>query len=256
MATQESTPTVISMWSAPRSLSTVLYFSFGQHSDCKVFDEPLLFYFFKKINFCRPGIEQYVDSEESEKETHLRNIFHTDHGKQFHYIKNMCFQWIDIEDQYFAKMKHCFLIREPKRMVASFLKHRECSAEDFAYDKMWKFYEEAVALGQTPVVVDSDEIAKDPKTMLAAFCKLNGMPFEENMLTWEPGAREEQIILPDTWYGEALKSTGFKTVTGDLKPVDIDARFQHVIDEMQPFYDRLVANSLTLEKAIKVMSED
>ena len=69
----------------------------------------------------------------------------------------------------FAGFTHAFLIREPERMIASYLRKREAAAfEDFGLDRQADFFErEADRLGHAPPVVDANDVLADPEGVLS-----------------------------------------------------------------------------------------
>ena len=64
----------------------------------------------------------------------------------------------------FAGFTHAFLIRDPARMIASYLRKREAAAfEDFGLERQAEFFErEADRLGAAPPVVDAIGRARRP----------------------------------------------------------------------------------------------
>ncbi len=243
----EDIPKVISLWSAPRSLSTVLLYSFAQNTNCQYFDEPFLLPYLKAAgNFELEGVEKYFDTDLADREKQYASLFSTDSGKRFHYVKNMAFQWVGMDNLWLDNLTHGFLIRDPQKMVASYLRNcSECCAEDFALDKLWEIYQRAVELGQNPPVIDAVDLLKNPELTLKSLCGIFGMQFEERMLFWEAGPLRGNITLPGTWYDDVLKSTGYKEYDPKGECVVLDARYQSVVDKMQPFYDLLYQRRLT-----------
>ena len=64
----------------------------------------------------------------------------------------------------FAGFTHAFLIREPERMIASYLRKREAAAfEDFGLERQAEFFErEADRLGHAPPVIDANDVLANP----------------------------------------------------------------------------------------------
>ena len=64
----------------------------------------------------------------------------------------------------FDGFTHAFLIREPERMIASYLRKRDSAAfEDFGMDRQAEFFErEADRLGHAPPVIDANDVLADP----------------------------------------------------------------------------------------------
>ena len=68
---------------------------------------------------------------------------------------------------------HAFLIRDPARMIASYLRKREAAAfEDFGLERQAEFFErEADRLGRAPPVVDASDVLADPEGTLSALVR-------------------------------------------------------------------------------------
>ena len=78
----------------------------------------------------------------------------------------------------FAGFTHAFLIRDPARMIASYLRKREAAAfEDFGLDRQADFFaREADRLGEAPPVVDAHDVLADPEATLRALCGASTFP--------------------------------------------------------------------------------
>jgi len=65
--------------------------------------------------------------------------------------------------------------------------------------------------GKTPVVVDVDDLWREPEKILKAYCERIGVEFDAAMLKWDQGWREEFRFWDNTteWMRDVLKSTGF-----------------------------------------------
>src|SRR5581483_1750818 len=96
----------------------------------------------------------------------------------------------------FAGFRHAFLIREPERMIASYLRKREAAAfADFGLERQAEFFErEADRLGHAPPVIDANDVLADPEGVLSKLCAALGIPWDLAMLSWAPGTRETDGI--------------------------------------------------------------
>jgi hypothetical protein len=253
-----SRPKIISMWSAPRSLSTVLLYSFAQHSRCRYFDEPFLWHYLKTAeSFDLQGVKPYLESDLADAEKQYASLFTCEPGKTFDYVKNMAYQWKNLDETWPDRFTNAFLIRSPEKMVASYLKNcATCCADDFALDKLWEIYQRTEAQGQPAPVIDADDLLNHPELILKALCRLFGIHFEETMLNWQPGPLPGNITLPGTWYDDVMESTGFRKPASSTAPVQLDRRHRTVADQMKPLYEKLHNKRLTPEKAKQVLSNE
>src|SRR3982751_6853823 len=103
--------------------------------------------------------------------------------------------WHDMVAQmsydYFEGFIHAFLIREPERMIASYLRKREVARfEDFGLERQAEFFErEADRVGHAPPVIDANDVLADPAGILSKLCAALGIPWDSAMLSWAPGRR-------------------------------------------------------------------
>jgi hypothetical protein len=144
----------------------------------------------------------------------------------------------------FAGFTHAFLIREPERMIASYLRKREAAAfEDFGLERQAEFFErEADRLGHAPPVVGANDVLADPEGVLFRLCAALGITWDPAMLSWAPGRRETDGPWAAHWYGAVERSTGFGPPETD--PVDLSGEARRLADRCRPYYERLAAHRI------------
>jgi hypothetical protein len=145
----------------------------------------------------------------------------------------------------FDGFTHAFLIREPERMIASYLRKREAAAFDsFGLDRQADFFErEADRLGKAPPVVDANDVLADPEGVLSKLCATLGLAWDPAMVSWAPGRRDTDGPWAPYWYAAVEASTGFgPPETGSVDLPD-DAR--GLADQCRPYYERLAAHRIT-----------
>ena len=54
------------------------------------------------------------------------------------------------------------------------------------------------------------ELLQAPRKVLGELCRRLGLPFEESMLSWKPGARPEDGVWAPHWYANVHRSSGFE----------------------------------------------
>jgi hypothetical protein len=146
----------------------------------------------------------------------------------------------------FAGFNHAFLIRDPARMIASYLRKRECAAfEDFGLDRQADFFaREADRLGAAPPVVDAADILADPEGTLGALCARLGIPFDAAMLRWPPGRRPTDGPWAPHWYQAVEASTGFGPPEPAADPNGLPDEARCLADRCRPYYDRLAQHRI------------
>ena len=64
--------------------------------------------------------------------------------------------------------------------------------------------------GNTPLVIDSDQLLENPESYLQKICKILGISFTKEMLSWQKGGIEQDGIWAQYWYSNVHNSTGFE----------------------------------------------
>jgi hypothetical protein len=237
----------IAMWSGPRNLSTAMMRSFGSRSDTYVTDEPFYGCFLTDTGLDHPMREDVIASMDCDWRS-VMDALRGDppDGSPIWYQKHMWHMMVGpIGYEDFAGFRHAFLIREPERMIASYLKKREAARfEDFGLLKQAEFFErEAEGLGQAPPVIDANDVLSDPEGVLSKLCDALRIEWDPAMLQWEPGRRDTDGVWAAHWYNAVEKSTGFgepDTGTVDLSPED-----RRLAERMRPYYERLAEHKIT-----------
>jgi hypothetical protein len=144
----------------------------------------------------------------------------------------------------FAGFTHAFLIREPQRMIASYLRKRESAGfEGFGLDRQAEFFDrEAERLGTAPPVIDAHDVLTNPQGVLSRLCEALGIPWDMAMLSWPPGKRETDGVWGKHWYGAVEASTGFGPPETDH--VELPDEAQRLADRCRPYYERLASHRL------------
>jgi hypothetical protein len=229
------------MWSGPRNLSTAMMRSFGSRTDTVVSDEPFYGAFLKTSGLDHPMRDETIaamDCDWTSVMASLRGPPPED--RPIWYQKHMWHHMagpIGYDD--FAGFTHAFLIREPERMIASYLRKREAAAfENFGMDRQTEFFErEADRLGHAPPVIDANDVLAAPEGVLSKLCAALGIVWDPAMLHWDPGRRATDGPWAPHWYGAVEKSTGFGSPETDTVQLPDDAR--RVADRCRPYYERL-----------------
>jgi len=231
------------MWSGPRNLSTAMMRSFGSRTDTFVTDEPFYGCFLTQTGLDHPMREEVIASMDCA----WRSVMHTlsgapPDGAPIWYQKHMWHMMVGpIGYDDFAGFRHAFLIREPERMIASYLKKRETARfEDFGLEKQAEFFErESDRLGRAPPVIDANDVLADPAAVLSRLCEALGIAWDPAMLGWAPGRRATDGVWAAHWYNAVEKSTGFGEP--DTGPVELSQEDRRLAERMRPYYERLAA---------------
>ena len=232
------------MWSGPRTLSTALMYSFGNRADTVVVDEPLYGYYLAATGIEHPGRDEIIASMPSAWEDVVRRLAHGDlpQGKTVFYQKHMTHHLLpEVDRGALGGLRHAFLIRDPRRLLASYAKVRETpTLADLGLGQQAEIFR----LYGGPVV-DAADIAARPGETLTALCHALRIPFDEAMLAWAAGPREFDGVWAPYWYASVRASTGFAPRPGPGQDsVDLPAELEPLAARCQVFYEELAAHRL------------
>ena len=236
----------IAMWSGPRNLSTAMMRSFGSRLDTFVSDEPFYGCFLKATGADHPMREEVIAAMDCD----WRSVMQTLRGASpesapVWYQKHMWHHMVGpIGYEDFAGFTHAFLIREPERMIASYLRKRETAHfEDFGLERQAEFFDrESDRLGHAAAVIDAHDVLLNPQSLLSRLCTALGIPWDTTMLSWLPGSRETDGPWAPHWYAAVEASTGFGPPETDRVQLPPDA--QRVADRCRPYYERLAEHRI------------
>lgn len=236
----------IAMWSGPRNLSTAMMRSFGSRSDTFVSDEPFYGCFLQDGGAHHPMREEVMAAMDCDWRSVMASLRgDTPNGAPIWYQKHMWHHMVGpIGYEDFEGFTHAFLIRQPERMIASYLRKRESAAfEDFGLERQAEFFDrEADRLGRAPPVIDVRDVLANPQAVLSSLCQALAIPWERAMLAWEPGPRSTDGPWAPHWYGAVEASTGFGPPETDV--VELPDEAQRLADRCRPYYERLAGHRL------------
>lgn len=223
----------IAMWSGPRNISTAMMRSFSSRPDCFVSDEPFYGAFLKETRADHPMRDEVIASMETDW-LRIAEAMSGDppDGSPVWYQKQMAHHMVGpVAPDDIKSVTHAFLIRDPRRMVASYARKRQAvMAEDLGVRRLREFFErEANRLGTAPPVVDAADVLGNPPATLAALCAALGIPWTEAMLGWRAGPHAQDGVWASHWYGRVEASTGFEG-EDDAELPALDRHLQEVAD--------------------------
>tara|TARA_B100001063_G_scaffold133144_1_gene124477 strand:- start:854 stop:1516 length:663 start_codon:yes stop_codon:yes gene_type:complete len=187
--------------------------SFGNREDViEVIDEPFYASYLKESNKKHPMYKEVLDSHESNWKMVVKNCSRID-GMGICYQKHMVQHILpNFEKKWILKCINCFLIREPKEVISSFLKKwPEADFEDFGFlDQINLFHYIKNESGMPPVVIDAANLRDSPETYLPRLCSKLNISWDPKMLQWDAGLKPYDGIWASHWYPSVNSSTGFK----------------------------------------------
>ncbi len=209
--------------------------------DTVVADEPLYAFYLFTTGLDHPGREEVIASQPTDWRTVLRALAEDPlpPGVRVYYQKHMTHHLLPSVDRAaLAPLRHAFLIRDPRRLLASYARVRAApTLEDLGLRQQAEIFEEFGG-----PVLDSAELLAAPEAALRGLCAALGVPFSAAMLSWPPGPRDSDGVWAPYWYDSVRRSTGFDsgTVTAAAQPpADLPPALEPLADQCMPYYDRL-----------------
>jgi hypothetical protein len=230
----------LAVWSGPRNISTALMRSWENRPDTVVIDEPLYAHYLMVTGLHHPGRAEVIGAGE----TDWRNVVAAllgpaACGAKVFYQKHMAHHLLPgVGRSWVARLTNVMLIRDPREVVASYVRSRaDVTAVDLGLPQQIQLYDELLAAGATPPVIDARDFLLRPEPYLRAMCRHVGVEFTAPMLAWPPGRRDSDGVWGRYWYEAVWKSTGFT----EYRPRDprLDGPAAAVAEECLPMYQRL-----------------
>ena len=230
---------IINLISGPRNISTALMYSFAQHSKIKVVDEPFYAYYLVHTGIDHPGREETIASMPSDINEVFEQIRTWDNEHEIVFLKNMAHHHVGLDWSYLEDMHNIFLIRDPKQLIASFAQVIEHpTLQDIGLKHEADLLDYVTENGTYPaMVIDSNDVLKDPEMGLSNICKQLGIPFENQMLSWDKGAIPEDGTWAKYWYKNVHNSTGFTKQKTSERP--LPKQCQALYNESLPYFQKL-----------------
>ena len=181
--------TRINLWSSPRNVSTALMYSFAQRQDAIVVDEPLYGYYLKQSKADHPGREEIISGMECDAEAVIENILLGAYNCPIIFFKQMTHHMTgNIPFDFMGKMFNLIFIRDPKLILHSYAKVIENpTLQDIGITFQVTCLNRAIENNYSFAVLDSADLLKDPEQVLKKLCAIISIPYDKNMLAWQPG---------------------------------------------------------------------
>ena len=234
---------IISMWSGPRNLSTALMRSFGNRSDVSnVLDEPFYASYLVSTNKDHPMKKEVIQSQLTNIDDVKKNCQVANKGVT--YQKHMTHHIIDKDYSWMNELINCFLIRNPKMVVNSFMKSwNDGGFEDIGFQQQYDIYKYVQEnINDKPIIIDASKLRNDPKRVLSKFCEIVGLDWDEKMLSWSTGLKDYDGVWAKHWYPSVLNSTSFKPES--KKQINLSDNEKTIVDRAMPIYEELYKNSI------------
>ena len=236
-------PLRIAMWSGPRNLSTAMMRAWENRGDCAVSDEPLYAHYLHATGLDHPAREEVIAAGDTDWRRVTRALSQgpVPGGCAIWYQKHMSHHLLPpIDEAWVAKLHNVLLIRDPRQVIASYVKSRaSVTPEDIGLPQQVRLYARLASLGSPPPVIDAGAFLHAPEAHLRALCDWLGIEFSARMLRWPAGPRASDGIWAPHWYAHVRASTGFEAPAP--REIALAGEAAAVAEACLPHYRRLHA---------------
>jgi len=239
---QHPAPLRVAMWSGPRNISTAMMRAWENRGDCAVSDEPLYAHYLARTGLDHPARDNVIADGETDWRRVVASLLGpAPGGAAVWYQKHMTHHLLPhIDHGWIAQLRNVLLIRDPRQVVASYVKSRATvTADDIGLPQQIALYEELTQAGAPPPVIDAGDFLRAPAAHLRALCDWLGIPFTDRMLHWPQGPRDSDGIWAPHWYAHVWQSTGFEPPVE--KEIALSGAAAEVAEQCRPHYQRLHA---------------
>lgn len=205
--------TRIAMWSGPRNISTTMMRAFENRPDTIVVDEPFYACYLRASGADHPYRAETLRAQPGEW-AEVRRLLDEPlpEERTIQFEKHIAYHYPPGEPlDWLVSRRVLLLIRDPRRMIASFAKKADevaPVAQSFAVER--RILEFLETKGRACVVIDAADVLADPPAMMRALCAALDIPFSERMLSWPAGPRASDGPWAAHWYDAVNASTGFR----------------------------------------------
>lgn len=252
----------IAMWSCPRSRTTAITRAFERLPGCMIFDTP---FFSAYLSITETPVDRFDRSE-------IDNAWEKDHkaviarmtgdlpdGVTFSFQRHISRTVLPEFGRDWLKSLYNFvLVRDPSEIILSYQRvldkygigdQHQLTMHDIGIDRLYHLaIDIETVTGRKPLVIHSDDLARDPALVLSFLCDQFGIEFDEKMLTWEPGLQNSELVgssvakaaetWSQTWYDTVANSTGF--LPFEKKQAVVPAHLHPLLDACSPYYAKLM----------------
>lgn len=236
-------PVRISLWSGPRNVSTALMYAFRSRPDTTVLDEPLFAHYLRVTGVDQPHREEALASMDPDGERVVRDVLLGRHDAPVVFFKNMAHHLVDLDESFLDHLRNVILTRDPRHMLPSLVQGiPDPQLFETGLPGQVRLLRRELAADREPIVVETGALLTDPQGVLAEVCRRCGIPFDDAMLSWEPGPKPEDGVWAPAWYASVHSSTGFGPPRTTHRQVP--ARLRGLLDECQALYDELAPHAI------------
>lgn len=234
------------MWSGPRNISTAMTRAWESRGDTWIWDEPLYAHYLLSTGLDHPMKREIIEQGERDWRAVVERILgDVPAGKSIFFQKHMTHHLLPhIDRSWLNEVVNCFLIRDPREVVASYARKRESvSLTDTGIEQQAEIFDYVVELtGAIPPVIDARDVLSNPGGTLCALCRRIGVEFSSRMLSWPSGPRSTDGIWGEHWYDAVRNSTGFAAYR--RRQVKLPQDLEELVEQSTAPYQRMYGHRI------------
>lgn len=217
-----------------------MMYAFAARGDCAVWDEPFYAAYLSRSGSDHPMRDAILASQPADPAAVVSGLLGGQMRKPYSYFKLLTHHMLaGFPLDWAEDCVNVHLIRHPARVIASYAKKRAApTLEDIGLPQQLALLDQ---LGG--IVVDGDDIRRDPARALKRLCDAMGFGFSPAMLAWPEGPKPFDGVWASHWYDAVHRSTGFAGPEGPLP--ELTGQAQALCDAAMPLYRALSDRVLT-----------
>ena len=235
---------IICLWSCPRNISTALMYSFGNRKDTEIYDEALYGYYLHKTRLKHPGYNDVINNMEINSKKVINQIILRP-KKNINFHKLMTHFLIDLDLNFLKKVNNVIFIRNPKEIINSYnMVIPNPTIVDIGVKKQYELYNHLIETNNTPIVLDSSILLKNPEETLKILCDKLDISYSNKMLKWSKGPKKADGIWAKYWYKNVHNSNCFNNY--EIKDINLSHKNQKLAQDCEKYYNFLFSKSITI----------
>ncbi len=157
--------------------------AWGNRPDTFVIDEPFYSFYLRVTGKKHPGVDEIIATGETDWRKVVEQCgrpLSVPRGKKIFYQKQMTHHLLpEIDREWLVGMANCFLIREPREVILSYIKKQgDPTLEDLGFVQQAEIFDFVrTRANSIPPIVDAKDVLENPERMLRLLCDAVGVEF-------------------------------------------------------------------------------
>jgi Sulfotransferase domain len=230
---------VIALWTVPRSASTAFERMMMERGDVAVLHEPFSLHYYYGPQKRSTRYDEVRPEGDVDRILARIDAIAADRPV---FVKDMAYHVDALLDRTFAaRFVNTFLVRDPAWTLPSLAAQwPDFTDEEAGFEALDRFVDLVSSSGARPVVIDSDDLRRDPVGVVEGYCRRVGLPFRPDALSWAPGMPAEWGLWEE-WHRETAETAGWLPPPVGAPPALPSPLAAAAYERCRPVYARLRA---------------